>query len=477
MTISQRLRQHARYRPAKAAIVETGREINYWQLDRMVDFSCHALQSKGITRGQLVGLSMRDRAEYLVILLAMSRLGAVILPLDPRWPNAETERVCNNFGATKILCDRADGVRAWTLLNDSDFGESDTAYDDPDVGLHSPMLLSLSSGTTGMPKGPLTTQGKFIDRFMVFWIDLGLSAADRFLTATPLYFGGGRAFALAMIYAGGCALLLCPPYKIEQLAHFINVQKATATFLVPTQLTRMLAIAHDGEMLLPTLRALISSGATLYATEQRQIRRKVSGNLFQYYSSTEGGGCSVLRPEDFEGHPDSVGLPCFGVDVEVVDEENRALPPGRVGRLRYRSAASADHYYKGDESTAFHQGFFYPGDLGEFDNDGYLYLRGRSKDMIIRGGVNIYPADIESVVLQFPGVREACAVAVPSREFGEEIAVAFVAGGAVEIEALRAHCAAELARFKMPPTAGVGKIDKKIVAAVVMARTAVSIPT
>ncbi len=481
MTLSLRLRQHARYRPGKAAIVEPGRQLDYGQLDRRVDFSCHTLRSKGIERGQLVGLSLQDRAECVVILLAMSRLGAVVLPLDPRWPNAETQRVCDNFGATKVLCDRASGNPTWIFLDDVDFGETDILYNDPDVGLHSPMLLSLSSGTTGMPKGPLTTQGKFIERFMVFWIDLGLGAADRFLTATPLYFGGGRAFALAMTFAGGSSLLMCPPYTTEQLAAFINAQQATATFLVPTILTRLLAMARDGEMLLPTVRVLISSGAPLYAAEQREIRRKVSANLFQYYSSTEGGGCSLLRPEDFEGHPDSVGRPCFGVDVEVVDERHQALPPGQIGRLRYRSAASADHYYKGDESAAFCDGFFYPGDLGEFDVDGFLYLRGRSKDMINRGGVNIYPSDIESVVLRYPGVLEASAVAVPSQEFGEEIAVAFVAPGVIEIESLRAHCAAELARFKMPryfltfeelPMAGIGKIDKKNVTAAVIARLA-----
>jgi acyl-CoA synthetase (AMP-forming)/AMP-acid ligase II len=284
-----------------------------------------------------------------------------------------------------------------------------------------------------------------------------------------------------MIYAGGSSLLLCPPYKTGQLAAFINEQRATAAFLVPTLLTRLLAMARDGEMLLPTVRVLISSGAALYAAEQREIRRRVSANLFQYYSSTEGGGCSLLRPEEFAGHPDSVGQPCFGVDVEVVDEQHQALPPGRIGRLRYRSAASADHYYKGDESAAFRDGFFYPGDIGEFDADGFLYLRGRSKDMIIRGGVNIYPSDIESVVLLYPGVVEASAVAVPSQEFGEEIAVAFVARGEIEIEALRAHCAAGLARFKIPryflpfeelPKAGIGKIDKQTVAATVIARIA-----
>ena len=481
MTLSLRLRQHACYKPRRAAIVEPRRSIDYAQLDRMVDFSCHALRTRGIARGQLVGLSLRDRAEHLVVLLAMSRLGAVVLPLDPRWTNDETQRVCDNFGATTLLCDRIEGASGWTPLTDADFGESASRYDDPQVTLDSPMLLSLSSGTTGMPKGPRVSQGKFIERFMVFWIDLGLSAADRFVTATPLYFGGGRAFALAMIYAGGSSLLICPPYRPQEFVDFANAQCATATFLVPTLLTRLLALAKDGELLLPSMNVLISSGAALHAPEQREIRRRISPRLFQYYSSTEGGGCSVLTPDAFEGHPDSVGQPCFGVDVQVVDESHLPLSPGNVGRVRYRSPASADHYYKGDESAAFHEGFFYPGDLGAFDEDGFLYLRGRSQDLIIRGGVNIYPSDVESVVLQHPSVIEVTVVGVPSREFGEDLAVAAVTRGPMDVEALRAHCTMQLARYKVPryflqfdelPKAGVGKVDKKSVAAMVANRIA-----
>lgn len=481
MTLSLRLRQHARYRPAKEAIVEPGRSIDYRTLDRMVDYTAHALVAKGVARGLLAGLSLRDRAEYLIVLLAMARIGAVVLPLDPRWTPAETKGVAENFGAGMILTDRDDGDLSWTTLGDSDFGESDSAYDDPAVDLDTPFLLSLSSGTTGMPKGPRVSQGKFMDRFMVYWLDLKLSGQDRFVTATPLYFGGGRGFALAMLYAGGTALLLCPPYKPEELAAFVTEQRGTAMFLVPTLLTRMVGAAKEGELLFPGLDVLISSGSALYPAEARAVRKTLTPNLYQYYSSTEGGGCTTLTAEAFDAHPESVGQPCFGVDVEIVDEDHRPLLPGQIGRLRYRSAASADHYYKGDESAAFHDGFFYPGDLGEFDAEGYLYLRGRSKDMIIRGGVNIYPADIEAVVLEHPGVIEAAVVGVPSPEFGEDIAVAAVTRDAAAEESIRAHCAARLAKYKVPrfvlrfddlPKAGVGKIDKKAVAALVAERLA-----
>lgn len=473
MTFSERLRQHARYRPGKQAIVEPNRSIDYRTLDRMVDHTAHALAAKGAIRDRLVGLSLSDRAEHLIVLLAMTRIGAVIVPLDPRWTAAETAGVAGNFGADLILTDRADADPAWTVLTDADFGESDAPYDDPEVGLDTAMLLSLSSGTTGMPKGPLVSQGKFIDRFMVYWLDLKLSGQDRFVTATPLYFGGGRGFALAMLWAGGTALLLCPPYQPADLVAFVAEQRGTAMFLVPTLLSRMVEAATPGCLSFPTIDVLISSGSALYPSVAQAVREKLSPNLYQYYSSTEGGGCTVLAPEALAAHPESVGQPCCGVEVEVVDDAHRALPAGATGRLRYRSAASADHYYRGEAGDTFRDGFFYPGDLGAFDAEGFLYLRGRSKDMIIRGGVNIYPGDIEAVLLRHDDVIEAAVVGVPSPDFGEEIAAAVVLRADADCDALRRHCAGVLAKYKVPrfilpfadlPKTSLGKIDKKALA-------------
>jgi acyl-CoA synthetase (AMP-forming)/AMP-acid ligase II len=302
-----------------------------------------------------------------------------------------------------------------------------------------------------MPKGPRVTHGQFVARFTVYWLDLGLNGQDRFVTATPIYFGGGRGFALAMIYAGGTSCLFPPPFKPEELLAFMHRVSATATFLVPTQLRRLLEDERD-TIAFPMLRVLISSGSALYAAEQRAVRAKLTPNLYQYYSSTEGGGCSVLAPDNFEGHPDSVGQPLFGVDVEVVDDNHQPVPAGVTGRLRYRSAASATEYFKGDGSAAFHEGWFYPGDLGALDEDGFVYLRGRSKDMIIRGGVNIYPGDIEQVLLEFDDVAEAAVVGQPSKEFGEDIVAFVVARVPIAEDVLRKRCAERLARYKMPKT-------------------------
>jgi acyl-CoA synthetase (AMP-forming)/AMP-acid ligase II len=465
--IPTQLRIHARQRPQKIAIIDRERTFTYAVLDRMIDYVAHRLVREGLGYGDLVGVALNDRAEHLVMLVALGRIGAIVLPLDARWPPGDIADVARKFGAVRVLHESTHGENGWQRIDGGWFGESDNPYEEPRVTLDTPMVLSLSSGTTGTPKGPRTSHGKFIARFTLFWMDFGLSGRDVFLTATPLYFGGGRAFALAMLYAGGTSALFCPPYKPQDLVNYAERIGATATFLVPTLLRRLAAL--EGEtLLLPTIRTLISSGAAIYPQELQAVRARVSPYVFQYYSSTEGGGCSVLTPEMFEGHSDSIGQPCFGVEVEVVDAEHRPVAAGEIGRLRYRSDASAQDYYRGEDSSAFHDGWFYPGDLGSIDNEGFLFLRGRIKDIIIRGGVNIYPGDIEAVLTGLDGVADAAVIGVPSPEFGEAICAFVVAPGVAEDD-LRTGCAEHLARYKVPslfrfvgelPRSGIGKVDK-----------------
>jgi acyl-CoA synthetase (AMP-forming)/AMP-acid ligase II len=470
MLLSDMLRLNGRYRPMKAAIIEGERTIGYAALDWIVDDLCHRLAGLGVAKGDLVGVALPDTAEHLMILLALARLGGVILPIDRRWSLEEKRGVAERFAADRVLVTSGEG--AWhpnqlTVAPDW-FVEGTTPYRDETVGADTPFLLSLSSGTTGTPKGPRLSQEQFVARFMIYWINLRLNGRDRFVVATPLYFGGGRGFALAILFAGATAIMFTPPYEPEALVAEVGRRDATALFLVPTLLRRLIAQPRDG-LAFPTVRVLIASGSALYASEQRAIRAQLTPNLYQYYSSTEGGGVCVLDPDEFEDHPDSVGHPCFGVEVEVVDQDHKPLGADEIGQLRYRSPASPAEYHRGDSTASFRDGWFYPGDLAAFDRDGFLYLRGRGKDMIIRGGVNIYPMDIEKVLQDIAGVAEAAVVGVPSADFGEEIVAFVVRSAPVEAGDLLDACRDRLARYKVPrqivfvqslPKNAVGKILK-----------------
>jgi acyl-CoA synthetase (AMP-forming)/AMP-acid ligase II len=448
MIIADHLRLHARTRPGKAAIIERGGSVDYAALDAMVDGVCAALATLGVGKGDLIGVALDDTARHVAVLLALGRMGAVLLPLDRRWVVAESQGVADRFGARLILTDREDAP-AWVRVDDPWFARGAPAYLDASVTDDLPMVLSLSSGTTGLPKGPRLTHRQIIGRFMVYWIDVGLGPRDRFVVPTPLFFGGGRAFALAMIYVGGTACLLAPPYEPAELVAFASDVDATAMFLVPTLIRRLLAEEYD-ELAFPTVRALISSGSALYAAEARETREKLTPHLWQYYASTEAGGVTLLAPADHDAKAGSVGRPCFAVSVEVVDDAHAPVPAETVGQLRYRSPASPTDYHMGDGAAAFHDGWFYPGDLASFDADGFLHLRGRKKDMIIRGGVNIYPADIEQVLLDHAAVADAAVLGFPSPELGEEIAAFVVLRASVDESELRQACAARLARYKMP---------------------------
>jgi long-chain acyl-CoA synthetase len=451
MNFADIFRLHARYRPTKPALIEGDRVVTYAEFDRTMDGICHALAAAGVARGQLIGVGLGDTARHVMLLIALTRLGAVTLPIDCRWSAEEKANVLAHFRAERLLTEApVDGVVAPQLIEtEAWYSGSDEPYVDPLVTYDSPMVLSLSSGTTGLPKGPRVSQRTFENRFPVHWLDAGFTSHDRFVSATPLYFGGGRAFALSMLVAGATVLMYPPPYSPEELLDYVNREKGTAIFLVPTLLRRLLQVEGPAPML-PTVEKLLSSGSALFGDEKTQIREKLSSNLIELYSATEGGSISVLGPEEYALHPDSVGRACFRVELQIVDEDHQPLPAGEVGRLRYRSPASATEYYVGDSSAAFRDGWFYPGDLAMLNDEGFLFLRGRAKDMIIRGGVNIYPGDIENVLLRIDGVTDAAVIGVPSPVLGEAVVAFVVQSVAVSEAAMLAACRAHLAPFKVP---------------------------
>jgi acyl-CoA synthetase (AMP-forming)/AMP-acid ligase II len=445
-------RLHRRNRPDKIAIIDGARRIDFRALDAMIDGAAWALHGRGVRRGMLVGLGLAEHAEHVIALLALARLGAVILPMDCRWQAEEKRRFCAAFAADMVLLEADDPAlegSAWNGLEPGWVTPGEVAYHDAAITDDCPLVLSLSSGTSGLPKGPRATHRQFENRFMVYWLNMGMNAQDIYVSVTPLYFGGGRGFTLAMLFAGATISLLSPRTRVGALAAHLAAIGGTVLFLVPTMIRRLLD-ENPGEIAFPTLRVLISSGSALHREERLAIRRHLTPNLFEFYSSTEGGGVSILTPADCERHPDSVGRPGFRVEVEIVDEAHTPLPAGQVGRLRYRSPASARSYWRAEDGEAFRDGWFYPGDLARLDAEGFLYLHGRAKDIIIRGGVNIHPQDIERVLAELPGVRDVAVAGAPSREMGEEVAAFIVADDALGDEALRAHCRARLAPYKVP---------------------------
>lgn len=456
MNIAEPLAHHARARADHPAIVHGERVVRYGELDPLVRRTAAHLGDLGLAAGDVAGVALRDSVEHLVLLLSLARAGVVMLPLDWRWTAGEQARVADHFEARIVLCEH-DGARpegrprvvvddAWhRAVADADPTRAFPTGDGP-------LVMSLSSGTTGRPKGPRQSHSQFLARFRVFWINLGFNSQDRYVSATPLYFGGGRGFAMAMLHSGGTVCLFPPPYAPAALCGEIARRRATAVFLVPTLLRRLLALPDDVLAPLRDMRLVLSSGSALHAAERRAIRARLCRGFIEYYASTEGGGISYLTAEDPACYDESVGRAVFAVDVQCVDDEHRPLPPGQIGRIRYRGPAVAEGYWNDPEASgeAFRDGWFYPGDLGMQDDHGYLYLKGRAKDMIVRGGINVYPAEVEAILQAHPAVADCAVVSWPSREFNEEIAAFVIVNRPVTATELRDLCRSQLAAYKVP---------------------------
>lgn len=456
MNIAEPLAHHARARADHPAIVQGERVLLYRDLDPLVCRTASHLLDLGAAQGEAVAVALRDTPEHLIILFALARAGIVILPLDWRWTAGEQGRVAEHFGANLVLMEPGaapvGGKRCVRIDADWHAAVAGASADRAFPTADGPFVMSLSSGTTGRPKGPRLSHYQFLRRFWVSWINLGFNSRDRYVSATPLYYGGGRTFAMQMLFSGATVIFFPPPYTPEELCAEISRRRATSLFLVPTLLRRLLAL--DDETLAPlrAMKLLVSSGSALHPEERRAIRSRVCAGFIEYYSSTEGGGISCLTADDPEEFTESVGRPVFAVDVQCVDESHRPLPPGQVGRIRYRGPAVADGFWNDPEASreAFRDGWYYPGDLGMLDEHGYLYLKGRAKDMIIRGGINIYPAEVEAVLQSHPAVAESAVVGWPSREFNEEIAAFVILRGEATPAELREICRSQLAPYKVP---------------------------
>lgn len=443
------------------ALIHNGTVITHSEFASLVRRAANLLTEDGVKKGDLVGLGMKDCTEYVVLLFALARIGAVTLPVDARWQGDEKSRMvaffrpCRLFSSTPVPEITECSV---TVVDDAWKARLSAASDDAPIirDDNLGMLISLSSGTTGRPTGPLLTHDHMYARTVSQMASLGFSSYDRFMTATPLYFGGGRAFTLSQLAIGATIVLNTPPFTTEDLARAVTETDTTALFLVPTLLRRLLALTDEQLAGFRGLRQLISSGSPLHPHEREAVRRRLTENYFEYYASTEGGGISVLAPADQRSHPNSVGRPAFRVELQIVDSAHQPVPAGQTGDIRYRGPGVADWFFRDDEASekSFRDGYFYPGDLGALDSAGFLTLQGRSKDVIIRGGVNIYPPEIERVASSIPGVLECCVFPVPDETFGEEVGIALVLAEGAEAQSIKSAvsvaCAEKLASYKSP---------------------------
>jgi acyl-CoA synthetase (AMP-forming)/AMP-acid ligase II len=280
-------------------------------------------------------------------------------------------------------------------------------------------------------------------RLPIYAFDFGMGPGDTWLSITPLAQGGGRAFAMAHLQRGG-TVLIDPEFDPERVLATIERERVTTCFMVPTMFRRVLGDPMLARADSSSLRCVISTGAELPPETRLQIVDRFTPNLYQFYSSTESGGITVLPPWLQDAKGDSVGVGVFGKELRLADD----------GEVLSRGPAVMLEYFRNAEATAeaFDGDWFRTGDFGRLDEEGFLYIVGRKKEMIISGGLNVYPAEVERALYTHPAVQEAAVVGRPDQEWGEVVA-AFVQlrpGGRATAEELIEHCRERLASYKKP---------------------------
>ena len=499
MDLSHWIERHARFAPDAVALRFEGREISYAQFARRIAKASAALAGLGVGRGDVVAFLGLNHPEMLVLLFACARLGAMVLPLNRRLAPPEHAGILSGCQprvlvvepafvqhvgilerglgrtTTVALGDAPAGWLAWERLEEGAVPQSED-------GDEAPLLLCYTSGSTGPPKGVMLTQRALFFNAVNSTHMHDLTSADRVLTTLPLFHVGGLNIQTVPALHAGASVTLHAKFDPEATFDTIERERITLAVLVPAQLMAMMESPRWESADLSSLR-MITTGSTIVS---EAFVRKVCARgvpLIQIYGSTETCPiASYVRVQDAERKAGSAGLPALHCEVKVVDDEGRELPAGQDGEIVVRGPNVMQGYWRAPQASAevLREGWYRTRDVGHFDAEGYLYVVARKQDMIISGGENIFPAELEDILLACPAIREACVVGRPDERWGEAVVAAVVLkpGARLAPEDVLALFQGRIARYKHPrevrlmrelPRTALGKLKRDEVRAAVSA--------
>jgi len=476
--LSHWIERHARFAPDATAIRFNGEDIGYAELARRMRRAAANLAALGVRQGDVVAYLGLNRPEVLVLLFACARLGAMLAPLNWRLAPPEHARVLADFRPRVVFREAtfADHVHGFEALELSalqrNAGAVPAAAGDED----SPLLLCYTSGSTGAPKGVVLTQRALAWNAVNSAHMHDLTSADRVLTTLPLFHVGGMNIQTTPALHAGASVTLHPKFDPAATLAAIERERITLAVLVPAQLEALMALPRWQSADLSSLR-MITTGSTIVS---EAFVRKASARgvpVIQVYGSTETCPiASYVRAGDALRKAGSAGLAALHCEVKVMDGDGAERPAGGDGEILVRGPNVAAGYWNAPAETArtFAGGWYRSGDLGHFDDEGHLYVVARKNDLIISGGENIYPAEVESVLLECPAVAEACVVGRPDERWGEAVIAAVVLkpGCPMTEKEVLALFHGRIARYKHPrevrfvralPRSALGKVRKEAV--------------
>jgi long-chain acyl-CoA synthetase len=485
-TFAHIIHRHALLYPDQEAFIYGSERITFSKFNARVNSLIHALQAMGVKKGDVIGILSWNCLGYIEFYGAAMKGRFIASPFNPRLREHELEYVINYSEANSLfvgpeLMEMANQLRP-RLPKVKNFISLEASVPDmtyhrdlltsysqaePDVQVEEddPVCIVYTSGTTGVPRGALYTQRSFIDDSKSLVINMGLQPGHRRVQITPLFHIAGNTHFRSSLYIGGCNIIMkfFDPAATLQIIHD---EQATHMDFVPTHLVAMLNVPDLNKYDISSMK-LLWYGASSMPLEVLKKGMKVFGPIFaQGYGQTETGPAishlskkdhNVLdRPEKEQRKLTSAGRPDIGVQVRIVDEGGNDVEPGEVGEIIARSKHIMVEYWHKPEETreALIDGWVHTGDMGYYDDEGYIYIADRKKDMIISGGENVYPREIEEILYQHPAVLEAAVIGIPDPYWVEKVHAIVVTrkGVSTTAEELVAFCKKQIAGYKVPKT-------------------------
>ena len=485
-TLPDLIRAHAAERPDRIAIATADGTIDYRSLDTRMDRVAAALLRDGLMPHQAVAIVGAASIDYAVAFLGTLRAGCVAAPLAPSATPEAIAAMIADCGAPIVLLDDAavaalaGQTLAARMVPFADFDDWLATPGDPTPAVRitpdDPFNIIYSSGTTGTPKG-------IVQSHAMRWAHIAANAGAGFgdavtMIATPLY-SNTTLVSFVPTLAWGGTVVLMPKFEARSYLRLAERFRATHTMLVPVQYQRIMALPDFDSVDLSSFQLKTCTSAPFSAALKADVIARWPGALIEYYGMTEGGGTCVLVATSFPDKLHTVGRPAEGHDIRLIDDNGNEVPPGEPGEVVGRSRAMMTGYHGRKDATAAAQWhdaegnrYIRHGDIGRFDADGFLTLVDRKKDLIISGGFNIYPSDLEAVLRRHPAVVDCAVLGVPSEAWGETPAGFYVAqpGADADDAAILAWTNAQLGKTQRLsalhaiddlPRSAIGKVLKR----------------
>jgi fatty-acyl-CoA synthase len=482
--------------PEKPFLIAADRIWTYRQVHDETLAIADCLEEMGLRAGDRVAILDVDSIEYVVLLLALAAIGAIAVPLNYRQQLPELSYQIENSGARLLLANQRYMERVSGLSDKLEFGPvaidrffAEAAKRGPsrrvlnDLPGNTPFVICYTSGTTGKPKGAVLEQRTLWLRAMKFIVELGIVPDDIVHATFPMFHIGGLVFSL-MALLRGASFVVYPQFELGATMALVRERRVTFMTVVPTMFAMMAKAEGFDATYFGDLRLILYAGAPMNPQLLKKIMGVYRGDLVQSFGQTEDLPQSILTPEDHRwsfrhdaARLASIGKPPIGVELRLVDNDGMPVPVGEIGEIVTRGGTGMTEYWGLPEETAktLKQGWVHSGDLGYHDKDGYLYLAGRKRQMIIRGGENVYPAEVEKVLHTLPYVSDCVVVGLPDEKWGEIVAAVLVCSDPSVAEAdIIAHCRQFLASYRCPekvffkqalPYNATGKVDRSLVLA------------